>query len=111
MENAVNAAIEAQRTVIATGGSAVYGREAMKHLGEIGEIIYLKISYACLQARLHNLRGRGVVLKRGQSLYDIYRERIVLYEQYADHIVDVDGKDIEETLEELLVLVKRTRKV
>ena len=51
------------------------------------------------------------MLKRGQSLYDIYRERIVLYEQYADHIVDVDGKDIEETLEELLVLVKRTRKV
>ena len=111
VENAVNAAIEAQRTVIATGGSAVYGREAMKHLGEIGEIIYLKISYACLQARLHNLRGRGVVLKTGQSLYDIYRERIVLYEQYADHIVDVDGKDIEETLEELLVLVKRTREV
>ncbi|MGI6011911.1 MAG: shikimate kinase [Ruminococcus sp.] len=106
VENAVNASIEAERSVIATGGSVVYGKEAMAHLREIGEIIYLKISYACLEARLHNLRGRGVVLRKGQTLYDIYEERTVLYEKYADYIVNADGKGIEETLEEILLLVK-----
>ena len=111
VENMVNASIEAKRSVIATGGSVVYGKEAMAHLREIGEIIYLKISYACLEKRLHNLRGRGVVLRKGQTLHDIYEERTVLYEKYADYIVDVNEKGIEETLEEILALVKeRIRK-
>ncbi|MGI6006541.1 MAG: shikimate kinase [Ruminococcus sp.] len=107
VENSVNASIEASRSVIATGGSVVYGKEAMRHLQEIGEIIYLKISYACLEARLHNLRGRGVVLKKGQTLYDIYKERTILYEKYADDTIDVSEKGIEETLEEILVLVRQ----
>ena len=59
IENRVNASIDANRTVIATGGSVVYGKEAMEHLREIGTMIYLRLSYASLKRRLHNLRGRG----------------------------------------------------
>lgn len=106
VENTVNASIEAQRTVIATGGSVVYGREAMTHLKEIGKIVYLEISYAFLEKRLHNLRGRGVVQREGQTLRDIYEERTPLYEAYADFIVNEDGKGIEETLQDILTLIR-----
>lgn len=87
VENAVNASIEASRSVIATGGSVVYGEEAMKHLREIGAVIYLQVDFDVLQARLRNMKRRGVVLREGQTLRDLYEERCGLYEKYADMIV------------------------
>ncbi len=101
IENRVNASIDVDESVIATGGSVVYGDEAMQHLKEIGKVVYLKLSYETISARLSNIKGRGVVLKDGQTLKDLYDERRVLYEKYADIILDVDGQDIEETVEEL----------
>lgn len=98
VENQVNASIQAERSVIATGGSVVYGREAMEHLKKNGIIIYLKCSYATLEKRLGDLKGRGVVLKKGQNLLDIYKERSLLYEKYADIVVEEEEKGIEETL-------------
>lgn len=101
VENRVNASIEAERSVISTGGSVVYGKEAMKHLGEIGTIVYLKLPYDLLEKRLSNLQDRGVVLRDGQTLYDLYEERTPLYEKYADLVVDETGLDIEGTREVL----------
>lgn len=98
VENQVNASIEAERAVIATGGSAVYGKEAMEHFKRTGIVVYLKCSYDALEKRLGDLKGRGVVLKDGQTLRDIYEERSVLYEKYADLIIVEDGRDIEGTL-------------
>ena len=95
IENQVNASIEANRTVIATGGSVVYGREAMEHLGEIATVIYLR-------KRLGNLKNRGVVLRDGQTLKDLYEERVVLYEKYADITIDEENKNLEETLQSIV---------
>ena len=75
IENEVNATLEADKSVIAPGGSAIYGKEAMEHFKEIGTIVYLKLSYEDLAKRLGNLKGRGVVLKEGQTLKDLYDER------------------------------------
>ena len=75
IENEVNATLEADESVIAPGGSAIYGKEAMEHFKEIGTIVYLKLSYEDLAKRLGNLKGRGVVLKEGQTLKDLYDER------------------------------------
>lgn len=99
VENRVNRQIEAQRSVIATGGSVVYGKEAMEHLKSIGVVVYLKQDLRDLEKRLRNIKGRGVVLKPGQTLGDLYQERTVLYEKYADIVVDEHGLSIEETLE------------
>ena len=99
VENRVNSQIDAQRCVIATGGSVVYGKEAMDHLKSIGTVVYLKQNLWHLEKRLHNIKGRGVVLKPGQTLKDLYEERTILYEKYADIIVDEHGLNIEETLE------------
>ena len=102
IENDVNASIETSKTVIATGGSVIYGKEAMEHLKEIGTVVYLKLDYDTLDGRLGSLKGRGVVLKDGQDLRALYEERVPLYEKYADVIVDEGGLDLEATLEAVL---------
>lgn len=101
IENRVNASIETQHAVIATGGSVVYGAEAMEHLREIGTVVYLKLPYEQLKRRLRNLHDRGVVLRNGQTLQDLFEERSPLYERYADLVVDETGLDIEGTREVL----------
>ncbi len=107
IENEVNASIDAQRSVIATGGSAVYGKEAMEHFKKIGQVVYLRCSYRVLSKRLGDLKGRGVVLKEGQTLKSLYEERSVLYEKYADIIIDEEHNGIEETLSLLLEQIVR----
>ena len=86
----------AENSVIATGGSAVYSDEAMRHLAEIGKIVYLQISYDSLRGRLGDLQERGVVLKggMGMSLRELYDERQPLYEKYAQITVNVDDLSI-----------------
>ncbi len=98
-ENRINAALRAERSVIATGGSVVYGKEAMEHLKDIGVVVYIKQNLWHLKKRLRNIKGRGVVLKKGQTLDSLYEERAVLYEKYADVIVDEHGLDVEQTIE------------
>lgn len=102
IENRVNASINCEKSVIATGGSAVYCREAMEHLKEIGTVVYLELEYGVLKKRLGNLKGRGVVLRDGQTLKDLYDERTPLYETYADITVDEKNLDVETTLQKIL---------
>lgn len=106
IENKVNASIEAENAVIATGGSVVYGREAMEHLRSIGTVVYLKLSYPVLEQRLYDIRGRGVVLKEGQTLRDLYQERVPLYERYADIVVDEENSNVEETIQRIVAAYK-----
>ena len=93
--------------VIATGGSAVYGQKAMQHLKQNGIVLYLKISYNEIVKRLKRAKGRGVVIKAGQTLLDLYKERVVLYEKYADILVEVDGITMEETVKKCLEQLKK----
>ena len=101
VENRVNSQIEVEKSVIATGGSVVYGKEAIQHLREIGTVVYLKVSYDILEKRLHDIKGRGVVLKDGQDLRGLYEERVPLYEKYADITVCEDNLNVEQTIEKI----------
>ena len=102
VENRINASIEAENSIIATGGSVIYGRKAMEHLSTIGTIIYLSLPFEELEKRLSDIKGRGVVLKEGQTLKDLYYERTPLYEKYADIVIDEKGLNVEETLDKIL---------
>ena len=102
IEERVNKSLNPEAAVIATGGSVVYGPRAMEHLREIGTVVYLRLSYRAVSARLRDIRGRGVVLRDGQTLKDLYAERTLLYEKYAHVTIDEDGLDVEETLEKML---------
>lgn len=84
IEDRVNAEIQEERAVISPGGSVVYCENAMRHYKETGMIVYLHTSYETINNRLHNAKNRGVVLKDGQTLKDLYEERTALFERYAD---------------------------
>ena len=102
LEEDVNASIDVDKSVIAPGGSAVYSDKAMKHFKEIGIVVYLHASYQTIKRRIRNPQKRGVVLKDGQTLKDLYDERKVLFEKYADVTISEEGCQIEETIENVL---------
>ena len=104
VENRINSRIETEHAIIATGGSVVYGAEAMAHLQELGTVLYLRLPYGELCRRLGDIKGRGVVLREGQTLRELYEERVPLYEQYADLTVDEHGLTVEQTIEKIMEL-------
>ncbi len=101
VENDVLKELNAEKAVIATGGSAVYGEEAMAHLKSIGTVVYLELPYSRIKKRLSNIKGRGVVVRDGQTLKDLFEERRVLYERYADVTIHEAGMSVEETVAEI----------
>ena len=108
IEERVNCSLNPKAAVIATGGSVVYGEAAMRHLREIAGVYYLRLSYEGIADRLGDLEQRGVVLREGQSLRDLYEERTPLYEKYADRIIDCDRKSIREIVVEIAKCMERS---
>lgn len=106
VENQVNASIQARRCVIATGGSVVYGAQAMEHLKEIGIVVYLSLPCEELAERLGDLNERGVSIRPGQSLADLMRERAPLYERYADVTINCENRQIREIVQMIKTAVR-----
>ena len=98
IENEINSEIRVEKAVIATGGSVVYCKEAMEHLRAMGTVIYIKLPYEEIKLRVGDLAERGIAMKKGQTLKDIYVERSPLYEKFAHFEVDISGKTIKEAM-------------
>ncbi len=110
IEERVCASLWAERCVIATGGSAVYGEKAMRHFAEMGTIVYLKLGEKSIEKRLKNIVLRGVVMRRqGETVAELYAERVPLYEKYADVTVDCEGLSLEETAERIIATLPAAR--
>ncbi|HJB08386.1 MAG TPA: shikimate kinase [Candidatus Enterocloster faecavium] len=107
VENRVNASIQVSRSVIAPGGSVIYGKEAMEHLKEISTVVYLKMSYEELERRIGDVVDRGVALKEGMTLRDLYDERTVYYERYADITIDEEGMTPGQTVDLLRSMLEK----
>lgn len=107
VEDQINSEIEVQHAVIAPGGSVIYGQNAMEHLKEISVVVYLKLSYRDVKLRLGDLKDRGVALKEGMTLLDLYHERTPLYEKYADITIDETGKSAGKIVDELRTLMEQ----
>lgn len=101
IEAGVNASLNPRAAVIATGGSAVYSEQAMEHLRSIAMVCYLKLPYESIKERLGDLAERGVVLREGETLRELYEERVPLYEKYANMTVECENKNIREIVTEL----------
>lgn len=104
-ENAVLSALVCDNCVIATGGSAIYGKEAMEHLKENGRVVYLKLSPAEIESRIENIKTRGIAMKDGCTIAQLYAERAPLYEQYADITVNCHGLSAEECVNTIAALL------
>lgn len=106
-ENEVLQSVDVTRTIIATGGSAIFGAEAMEHLSDIGTIVYIKLSCEEIIRRVNNIKTRGIAMKHGKTMRDVYEERTPLYEKYADIIVDAENTTIEECVEKIISYVNQ----
>lgn len=106
IENRINASLDAQNSVIATGGSVVYGEAAMRHLKALGKVVYLKLSCEAITERLGDLHARGVTIRPGWTLRDLYNERCPLYERWADITVDCEHLRLGEVVEAILTQAK-----
>ena len=102
IEAKINSELCANRCVIATGGSVVYRDKAMQHLKTLGKIVYLQLPYEVIERRLGDLKKRGVALKDGFTLKDLYNERTPLYEKYADITVPLQGQSIRKAVEKIM---------
>ena len=95
--------VQAQNSVIATGGSVVYSEKAMAHLKAMGKVVYLRLSFEEMDRRLGDLHARGVAIAPGSTLQDLYDERTPLYEKYADITVNIiNGNSVRQSLQNLL---------
>ena len=83
--------ISGENLIISTGGSAVYYDSAMQHFKDIGIVVYLYAGLSTIVKRLGDFSKRGIALKEGQTIEDLYNERCELYERYADVTVACDG--------------------
>lgn len=93
---------EFKNSVIATGGSAVYGEKAMNKLKENSKIVYLDLDLAEIKKRIGDIKSRGVVLTNGTTVDDIFNDRKVLYEKYADLKIDCNNLTAEECVEKII---------
>ena len=101
IENRINAELQVDNSVIATGGSVVYGEDAMRHLKEIGTVIYLKLSYETIEERLGDLHARGVTIQPGWTLRDLYNERCPMYERWADVVIHCENMPLRDVVQQI----------
>lgn len=107
VEDAVLMNFHGDNYVVATGGSAVYCHVAMDHFrDEGGTVVYIKLPVETIVKRLKNIKTRGVTLAPGQTIEDLYDERIPLYEKEADIVVETDGLDLEESVMKIAEALK-----
>lgn len=106
IEERVLSGVQTENSIISTGGSAVYSDKAMKHLKSIGDVVYIKLSLNEVERRLNNIKTRGIAMKQGETLADLYNMRVPLYEKYADITIETEGMGIEESIE---ILVKKLK--
>jgi len=91
IEEKVLLSIQCHNHIIATGGSAAYSAAAMNHLRSGGTIIFLHTELSALQARIDNYETRGLAKRPDQTLSDLFEERKILYERFADITVESTG--------------------
>lgn len=102
LENEVLSNIKVENTIISTGGSAIFGEDAMKNLSDNGIVVYIKLTCEEIIKRVNNIKTRGIVMKNGKTLEDVYNERVPYYEKYADIVIETDGLTIEESVSMLV---------
>lgn len=103
IEEQIGRQLNCENTVVATGGSMVINEKAMENLKSIGKVVYINVPLPVLKKRITNMRTRGIVFKKGETLEDIFLTRTPLYEKYADLTVDVSkNSNLENTVKKIV---------
>jgi len=102
IEEKIVSELKQENCIISTGGSVIYSDKAMISLKQIGQIVYLHVPYEEIKRRLINITTRGTVMKKGNSLKDVYEERVPLYMKHSDKTFDCSNKEIEHCVSEII---------
>jgi shikimate kinase len=90
--------------VISTGGSAVYSEKSMLHLSSFSKIMYINTPLDEIKERIGDGQERGLAAPDGLSIDDIYKERVPLYNKWAD--ITLNGnKSIEDLISKIISLI------
>ncbi|MBP1993015.1 shikimate kinase [Paenibacillus eucommiae] len=108
VEEKIVSELQLKNCIISTGGSVIYSEKAMNVLKQGGRIIYLHVPYEEINKRLINITTRGIVIKKGNSLKDVYEERVPLYLKYSDKTLDCSNKDIEQCVSEIIEKIQES---
>ena len=98
--------IEGNRMVVATGGSVIYRKAAMEHLRALGRVIYLDVSYTEIERRVNNITTRGIAIRHGATLKDVYKERAAYYNDYMDVAMGCEGETVEKVVDAIVAYTK-----
>lgn len=107
VEERVIRELQVENCVIATGGSVIHSDAAVQHLRKNGLLLYLQLPYEEIKQRINNMSSRGIAMDKGRKLIDLYDERVVLYEKYADIIIDGSDSSIEEVVYKAVGSIKK----
>lgn len=102
VEEEVLSELKTQNTLIATGGSAVYSQRGMENLKNQGRVVYLNVDIKELKNRITNFSTRGIIMHSGTTLEDLCKERLPLYEKYADITVNCSRKRLEDNAQAII---------
>ncbi|NLY71882.1 MAG: shikimate kinase [Clostridiales bacterium] len=102
MEEEALLSIDVNNTVIATGGSVVYSDKGMKKLSELGTIVYIELPLETIVKRINNIHSRGIAMGKGETLADLYKKRVPLYEKYADITIKAEGLSVEGVIDQII---------
>lgn len=109
IEDEINSQVNVENAIISPGGSVVYCENAMNHYKKIGTIVYLQASFEMIRPRLGNTTRRGVVLRKNQTLRDLYDERVKLFEKYADITVSQDHANLMQNVERVVAALEKRK--
>lgn len=102
VENDILSSLKCEKSVVATGGSAVYSKDGMENLKKLGKIVYLSLDEGEIERRIKNITTRGIAMQKGATLKEVYKEREPLYKQYADITIDCADTTAEECIEKII---------
>ncbi len=102
IENKIVSQVTFKNCVVATGGSVVFGEDAMRNLKKQGTVVYLKLPLSEIERRVRNIKTRGIVMAPGMTLANVFEERAPLYEKYADITVNCSRAPLEKTVEKIM---------
>jgi len=107
IEEKIVSELQLKNCIISTGGSVIYSEKAMIVLKQGGHIVYLHVPYEEIEKRLINITTRGIVMKKGNNLKDVYEERVPLYMKYSDSTLNCSNKNIERCVGEIIEIIER----
>ena len=93
--------IDMENAVLATGGSAVYSPAAMEYLAQQSSIIYLQVPLSIIYERVDDFGNRGFAKRPDQSIEEVFKERIMLYENFAKIVIE-NVSSAESCIQEIL---------